>query len=210
MRSFSKWQITGTRGGTLPSCFLGSAPPLPPNEMPPEISLLLPRAGSAQDVVDDLPNSLPAGAGLALFLADPNLNPARLARRMRERRLSWVCNLPSVGQHEHEFRRYLREVDLDHDREMRALETLSGHGISTIATVSSPLDCHAVAQAAAVFVLPPLPDFSHGLPHLERRTQLESRVRAAAPGVLLLGLREEGEGTVGLDAAVRRPEPFTP
>lgn len=118
MRRFSKWPIRAFGSGrALPDGIVTAHADLSPG-MPPAVALLLPKAGGAQELLADLGPVHPSALGL--FLADPNLVRARLSRQIA-RRTDWVCNFPSVGQHEHEFRRYLAEVDLDHAREMRVL-----------------------------------------------------------------------------------------
>lgn len=210
MRRFSKWTIRPQTGGaTLPEALLTAPAPLPAEDMAPVVSLLLPSSGGAEDLLAQLDRgSAPA---LGLFLADPNLVPARLVRMLERLGVGWVCNLPSVGQHEHEFRRYLSEVDLDHDREMRVLARLRAAGISTIATVSATRDV-AGARAgdpSALLVVPPVPDFADAPPDLDRRRGLERAVRDAAKGYPVIGLRAADEDGEGLDAALLPPEPVS-
>jgi len=131
-----KWSLCHfDTGAALPDALITAQVSLAASEMPPEVALLLPNAGGARDLLAGLDgHGVP---GLGLFLADPNLVPARLSRQIA-RHTGWVCNFPSVGQHEHEFRRYLSEVDLDRAREMRVLADISGPDLSTVATVLRP------------------------------------------------------------------------
>lgn len=206
MRSFSKWPIRKATqsSGAWPDALLTGHVALPASDMPPVVALLLPNAGGAQDLVVDLGNVRPSGLGL--FLADPNLVEARLSRQIA-RGTDWVCNFPSVGQHEEEFRRYLAEVDLDHPREMRMLSDLGAAGLSTIATVSTKRDVTGALAAApaALLVVPPVPEFTGGEVALDRRIALERAIAALADGVPIIGLRAEGEDDSGLTASLRAP-----
>ncbi|SLN10129.1 hypothetical protein ROJ8625_00171 [Roseivivax jejudonensis] len=206
MRRFSKWPIHpfGTAANHLPEAIVTARAGIPAMEMPPAVALLLPNAGGAQDVLDDLGDVAPPALGL--FLADPNLLTERLSRRIARHR-RWVCNFPSVGQHEHAFRRYLSEVDLDHAREMRVLSDLRRAGLSTIATVSTrrDVDVALAARPNALLVVPPVPEFATGGVSLARRVELERSIASQSDGLPMIGLRTAGEDASGLDAGLMPP-----
>lgn len=206
MRSFSKWPLRRTTQstGALPDALFTAHVGFPATDMSPAVALLLPNTSGAQDLVADLGNVQPSGVGL--FLADPNLVEARLSRQIA-RGTDWVCNFPSVGQHEQEFRRYLAEVDLDHPREMRVLSDLAAAGLFTIATVSTERDVSGAlaARPAALLVVPPVPAFTGGDVGLDRRIALERAIAARAEGVPIIGLRARGEDDSGLAASLLAP-----
>ncbi|WP_375263549.1 hypothetical protein [Palleronia sp.] len=206
MRSFSKWPLRSTEGRARkwPDGLVTARVGLSTTNMPAVVALLLPNSSGAQDIAAQIGDVRPSGLGM--FLADPNIVPARLARQIA-RGSEWVCNFPSVGQHEQEFRRYLAEVDLDHAREMRVLSGLGEAGLSIIATVSAERD---VAEAlsvrpAALLVVPPVPEFRNGSVGLERRIALERAVAAQADGLPLIGLRARNEAQHGLAASLLPP-----
>lgn len=118
----------------------------------------------------------------------------------------WIVNLPSVAQHEDEFRRLLSEVDLDHRREMRALARIGAAGLDTLATVCRPADVEAAGTAAprALFALPPVAAYGDGVPSLDRRFALEADI-AASTDLPVLGLRASGEPAGERPAALLRP-----
>jgi hypothetical protein len=206
MRSFSKWPIHTIAQPTdaLPDALFTACVGVPVAEMPPAVALLLPNSSGAQDVVADLGNVRPSGLGL--FLADPTLMEARLSRQAA-RGADWVCNFPSVGQHEQEFRRYLAEVDLDYSREMRVLSDLAAAGLSTIATVSTERDVDAAiaARPRALLVVPPVTEFTGGEAAFDRRIALERAIAARAGGLPIIGLRAQHEDHGGLTGSPRPP-----
>lgn len=210
MRSFSKWPVCRfDTDVALPDALITARVSLAASAMPPEVALLLPNAGGAQDILSGLDgHSVP---GLGLFLADPNLVPARLSRQI-SRHTGWVCNFPSVGQHEHEFRRYLAEVDLDHAREMRVLSDIGAADLSIVATVSAvrDLDAALAVRPAALLVVPPVPEFTSGTAPLPARVALERAIADRAGPLPIIGLRETREAAEGLSAGLRPPEVFTP
>lgn len=212
MRRFSKWPIRPARAGSppLPDSLLTVWAGGPAVKLPPVVALLLPNAGGAQDLLADLDDTR-RPAALGLFLSDPNLVAARLSRQIA-RHTGWVCNFPSVGQHEHEFRRYLAEVDLDHGREMRVLGDLRAAGLSTIATVSAERDMDAAlaSRPAALLVVPPVPEYTAGPAPLARREKLERAVAARAPDHPVIGLRDPDEPAEGLAARLLPPETISP
>lgn len=209
MRGFSKWPLCRfDTGAALPDALITARVSLAAADMPPEVALLLPNAGGARDLLNDLSGHRVPGLGL--FLADPNLVPARLSRQIA-RRTGWVCNFPSVGQHEHEFRRYLAEVDLDHAREMRVLSEIGGPDLSTVATVSAVRDLDAAldARPAALLVVPPVPEFTSGTAPLPARVALERAIAERAGRLPIIGLRGVQEAAEGLSAGLRPPETFS-
>lgn len=206
MRRFSKWPIRhqGNQAIHLPDALLTAWTGAPAVDLPPPVALLLPTGGGAQDLLADLDGMRPPSLGL--FLADPNLVTARLSRQIA-RCCDWVCNFPSVGQHEHEFRRYLAEVDLDHAREMRVLTDLGAAGLSVIATVSAVRDVNAAlaTRPAALLVVPPVPEYASGAVPLARRLSLERTVAERSGGLPIIGLRTPEEPGTGLAAALLPP-----
>jgi hypothetical protein len=207
MRRFSKWPIHrfSAAAENLPDALVTAWVGIPETEMPPVVSMLLPSSGGAQDVLDDLVEVFPSALGL--FLADPNLLTGRLSRQIA-RRSRWVCNFPSVGQHEHAFRRYLSEVDLDYAREMQVLSDLGTAGLDTIATISAlrDLDAARAAKPSALLVVPPVPEFGDGPAPLARRGDLEQAIAEQARGCPVIGLRWTGEPALGLDAGLMPPK----
>ena len=156
-----------------------------------------------------------AGLAVGLFLSDPFLNVDLAIRRLRAAGVGWVAALPSACQHEPDFRQYLREVDLDLERELRVLKAVSDAGISTIATVSSAPDAAAMGSLpTAMLVLPNIGGFIDGFQSLAARLELEriaTREAREPTAPLRLGLRRPEEGTEasGLHGVVLRPEPFS-
>ena len=220
MCRFLQWEIraasrpAGAR--PLPSGIVSIGPELQHELLPPEVGVLLPSTDTnlAQlSALDAAPERF-AGLAIGLFLSDPFLNLEPVIRRLRTAGITWVAALPSACQHEPEFRQYLREVDLDFERELRVLRTLSGAGFATIATVSSAADSAAAGDLpTAMLVLPDLSGFVDGYPGLEARRDLERAVAGDLPKLpapLRLGLRlpEEAGETGGLDGVVLRPAPF--
>lgn len=206
MRSFSKWPLRSAARstGAWPDALFTARVGFAATEMPAAVALLLPNTRGALDIVADLGNVRPSGLGL--FLADPNLVEPRLSRQIA-RGTDWICNFPSVGQHEVEFRRYLAEVDLDHPREMHMLSDLATAGLSTIATVSTEGDVAGAiaARPAALLVVPPVPAFADGDVRLDRRVALERAIAARAEGVPIIGLRSSDEDDSGLAASLLGP-----
>ena len=216
MCGFLRWQIEPVPdlGPSLPLGIATIRPALRHELMPPEVGILLPCADTnvvVLSALDAAPERF-AGLGIGLFLSDPFLNVDLAMRRLAAAGVAWIAALPSACQHENDFRQYLREVDLDLERERRVLAALSGAGFATIATVSSAADAAAAGGLpTAVLVLPGVSAFVKGFPELAVRLDLERAVAARAPEhgrPLRLGLRrpEETAEAGGLDGLVLRPK----
>ena len=200
----------------LPAGIVSIGPAFHHELLPLEAAMLLPSVDTNLALLSALEAAPERFAGLAvgLFLSDPFLNIELAIRRLRAAGVTWVAALPSACQHEPEFRQYLREVDLDLERELRVLSALFDAGILTIATVSSAADAAAAgALPTAVLVLPSIGGFVDGFPSLAARRDLERIVSCEArepASPLRLGVRRRDEATEadGLHGVVLRPEQF--
>ena len=218
MCRFLEWKLVATNGRaegrSLPMGIVTIGPAFQHERLPPEAGMLLPSADTNLVLLSLLEARPERFAGLAagLFLSDPFLNVDLAIKRLQAAGVTWIAALPSACQHEPDFRRYLREVDLDLERELRVLKVLEETGLSTISTVASAEDAAVVASVAtAVLVLPNTAEFADGFPDLAIRLELEEAAHQTdAPAPLRLGLRSPHEERwVGrLDGAVLRPTPF--
>lgn len=209
------WEIQAegrsTAARPLPAGFVSIGPAFEHDAMPPEIGILLPRTDTNSAVLSALEADPKRfhGLGVGLFLADPFLNVDLAIRSLWLAGIGWVAAVPSACQHEPEFRQYLREVDLDLDRELRVLAAFSGAGLRTIATASSATDAAAAGRvAAALLALPHVGFFVDGHPRLAARRQLERSVKDQA--TICLGLRQRNEAKEAgqIDGHVLSPLPF--
>lgn len=220
MCRFLLWEIEAGHSRVteppLPSAIVSIGPAFHHAALPLEVGMLLPSADTnlaLLSAADTGPERI-AGLAVGLFLSDPFLNVELAIRRLHASGTRWIAALPSACQHEPEFRQYLREVDVDLDRELRVMTAFSDAGISTIATVSSLADAaEAGSVPSALLLLPHVGGFVDGFPRLSARRDLERTVesearRAGAP--LRIGLRQSHETaeTAGLDAMVLRPRRF--
>ena len=188
-----------------------------PGSMPPEVALLLPGSHSAAPL--PAKGRLPPGAGFGVFLANPILHIASLARELRAREITWIANLPSVIQHDEDFLRHLNDVGLGFAKEAALLRLLREAGLRVLAAVADAGQARQAAAlgAAALAVLPPVAAFEAGFPSMRQRAEQIARLRAGYPELRLplLGLLSKAEGRLpatwppGLDAGLIRPAPVT-
>lgn len=187
-----------------------------PEQMPPEVALLLPGPHSAAPL--PAKDRLPRGAGFGVFLANPILHIATLARELRAREITWIANLPSVIQHDEDFLRHLNDVGLGFAKEATLMRLLREAGLRVLAAVADAGQARQAAElgAEALVLLPPVAAFEAGFPSMRERTEQIARLRAGLPELRLplLGLITEAEGRLpatwppGLDAGLIRPSPL--
>ena len=199
----------------LPSGICTPGTPDLPEQMPPEVALLLPGPHSAAPL--PAKDRLPRGAGFGVFLANPILHIASLARELRAREITWIANLPSVIQHDEDFLRHLNDVGLGFAKEAALLRLLREAGLRVLAAVADAGQARQAAElgAAALAVLPPVAAFEAGFPSMRERAEQIARLRAGFPELRLplLGLLSKAEGRLpatwppGLNAGLIRPSP---
>ncbi len=194
------WPLVTRRdaGASPPSRVLTRGIPFHEPGMPAEIAMLLPAGDGPGDLIDALVDTPAENTDfvLGLFLASPLLHAAVDARRLRERGVRWVANLPSVGQQDEEFAQQLDDVGLGLTLELRQLAVFRDAGFSLAVVVTDADAARAAASLspAAMIVLPRVADFAAGFPSLRQRASAVRRVgeaaRAAGHEGLVLGLGE--------------------
>ncbi|MBA4613381.1 hypothetical protein H1W37_17105 [Stappia taiwanensis] len=116
-----------------------------------------------------------------LFMADCFLHVERTAEILRAAGIEWVCNLPTVGQHDRAFQHVLSQVNMGVDRELAVCDAFRTRGFRLLVAVSEAeaaprwarLDPEAIAH------VPGLAAFRTGRPALSQRRAAEAELRAA-------------------------------
>ncbi|GGE82119.1 hypothetical protein GCM10007285_07140 [Stappia taiwanensis] len=183
------WQIWRPRASApVPSGILTFAPGGADLGLPPEVALHLPTAAGNKVLLDAL--TQPAGhprttaikdKAAGLFMADCFLHVERTAEILRAAGIEWVCNLPTVGQHDRAFQHVLSQVNMGVDRELAVCDAFRTRGFRLLVAVSEAeaaprwarLDPEAIAH------VPGLAAFRTGRPALSQRRAAEAELRAA-------------------------------
>lgn len=204
------WRAVLAEGG--PSGICTAAGRAIPPWLPYEIGLLLPGPQSAGPAA--MPADIPGNAALGVFLSNPLLNIGKLVEAVTSAGVRWVANLPTVAQHDPEFRGHLEDVGLGYGRETAGLRTLREAGLKTIAAVATAEDAESAAiDADMILVVPDVSAYGAGFPSAGVRSAQIAEVRRACPGYAkpLLGMLTEAEHRLpstwpaGVDGGVIRP-----
>lgn len=158
---------------SVPDRILTYAPSIPDEDMPQEVSILLPTHPGPQSLIDQISNGQACDSSTAfgLFMSDPFLALEREARRINAMGVGWVCNLPTVEQHDEEFTQQLSDVGLDRTKEYEALSEFKSAGLRIAVVVSNaPAALEAISLSPdALMVLPRVSDFAAGFPSPRQR-----------------------------------------
>ena len=206
LRNHLSWDITLRRESDLgsphlPPAILTARPRFTAGGLPGEVALLLPNNNGASELISEVmaaPTQMEERA-LGLFLADPFFNVASESSRLRESGVTWVANLPSVEQQDHEFVQLLGDVGLDRSLELERLAKLKSDGFGVLTMVAGAEAASAAAEISpdAVVVLPRVADFAAGFPSFRQRGAAARDVREALQAAgwsgPLLGLAAETE-----------------
>lgn len=185
--SIATWAISlkaHTQGQfSAPCSIVTYAPSIPDEDMPPEVSLLLPTRPGPQSLIDTFVDDQAFNSEIAigLFMSDPFLAIEREARRLSSADIAWVCNLPTVEQHDEEFTQQLADVGLDRSREYAALGGFKSAGLKIAVAISSEAGAReAIAlNPDALIVIPRISDFAAGFPSPRQRGAAAQLVRDA-------------------------------
>lgn len=145
--------------------------------------MLLPTTSGTKSILKQVEqnSSLFDGAAVGLFLPDVFINLSRTVSVLQKAKVNWVCNLPTTGQYDNEFKQYLSEVEMGVQKEIEMLSAFKKLGFKTLAIISSEKDALAFAHSKpdALGVIPQAATFSAGFPSLKLRISLESEVHTA-------------------------------
>lgn len=173
-----KWRIVlrvgvSTANVSLPSEIVTVKPSFRHENMPDEVSLLLPTNKGPRHLIDQV-TSNPKQYGnvvLGLFLANPFLNAKLEGARLTQAGVRWITNLPSVEQQDHEFSRKLTDVALDQGKELDYLIQFRDQGFRIATVVADGPGATAAVTIAPqiIIVMPRIADFVAGFPSLRQR-----------------------------------------
>lgn len=157
----------------VPDCILTYAPSIPDEDMPQEASILLPTHPGPQSLIELISDkqTYNSSSAIGLFMSDPFLAVEREARRLIAMGVTWVCNLPTVEQHDEEFTQQLADVGLDRSKEYESLRAFKSAGLKIAAAVSNvPAAKESVSlNPDALIVIPRTSDFAAGFPSPRQR-----------------------------------------
>lgn len=167
----------------VPSSIWTYAPSIPDDDMPPEVSVLLPTRAGSQSLIDvfDHQGTFDPAAAIGLFMSDPFLAVQREARRLKSMNVDWVSNLPTVEQHDDDFTQQLADVGLDRSREYTVLDGFKAAGLKVVVIITSAEGAvDALSLMPDVFiVIPRVSDFAAGFPSPRQRGAAAQLVRDA-------------------------------
>ncbi len=160
----------------MPEGIITFAPAFTHPKLPIEALTLLPKTACSQGLLADIAENpeLALNRIVGLFITDPFLNLSRIAKDFGRRNVTWVANLPTIAQHDEEFRSLVGDVGFGVKNEMAALAQLSKAGMRTLGAISDPSDALIVAAARpdAVFILPDFACLTKGFTSLATRLNL--------------------------------------
>lgn len=226
-QDFLYWQIIlrdrlADKKDLAPSGILTFAPTFRHENMPDEISLLLPTNDGPRALIDAVmtEDTRNPNAALGLFLADPFLNFTREAARLKSADVQWIANLPSIEQQDRDFSQQLDDVELDFARECRMLAAFRREDFRIAVVVA---DAESAEQAVRLspdllIILPRIADFAAGFPSRHQRGTIAQMIRSRVSKLgwhgPLLGLGEAAEAAHesqwpdALDGLLLRPVPL--
>ncbi|MEM9238925.1 MAG: hypothetical protein AAGB07_03020 [Pseudomonadota bacterium] len=195
-----QWTIhMKSAGMDLPKAILMPVFGPPKPALAPELAALLPSNADPSGWVRELPKGPDEKSGLCagVFLGNPLLQRQRVLFDLKTANLPWVCNLPSVCQHDPDFVTNLDEVDLGMARELANLAACAEEGFRCIASVATPEDARRAVQMGfrTLFVLPKVRAYESGFPSELTRTRAVAAVAdvSEAADVTLLSLVKSSE-----------------
>lgn len=183
------WQCSAkARALGLPAGFLTFGPAFTNTDLPIEALTLLPSGDCSRGLIGALADNTAAlpGLGVGLYLDDPFLNIERIARQFSDWSIAWVTNLPTIAQHDQQFRDDLRDVNFSVENELQTLLTFRAHGFKTLASVSNERQVASMSDYApdAILVVQSTKDLQISFPSLSARQAQAHRVADALPDSL--------------------------
>lgn len=185
--SIASWSISLkpdlTKNISVPDSIVTYAPSISDEDMPREVSILLPTHPGPQALIDSISDAHACNASIAigLFMPDPFLAVEREARKIRAMGVTWVSNLPTVEQHDEEFTQQLADVGLDRSKEHEALAGFKSAGLKiAVAVASAQASLEAVTlNPDTLIVIPRVSDFAAGFPSPRQRGAAAQLVKDA-------------------------------
>ena len=178
------WRCHGQNANNkLPKGFISLSPTFIDANVPAECLGLLPSGAGSRGLLNDLAAqpALVANRGVGLFFSDPFLNITQIANFLEQHQIGWITNLPSIAQHDAQFRSDLGDVGFTVQAELSCLAQLRRPGIRTLAAISSSshVDMLADCPADAVVVVQTTSDLQVSFPSIgQRQARLDSIDRA--------------------------------
>lgn len=174
-----RWPIRSTLPG-FPTSVVTFSPGQELIGLPLEVGILLPTVAGNRAILDLLqaPHTSLERVVVGIFAADHFLKLSHLFPRLRRAKASWVCNLPTLAQHEANFQHYLSEIDLTLEHELSQLALCKEAGFKTLLIVTQRIDPVLLggAQPDAIAIVPGVPEFTNGFPPIAQRQVLEAEV----------------------------------
>lgn len=189
------------REANIPEQVLTIAPAFQHDNMPLEVSLLLPTSMGPRHFLKEINQntSVSDSAILGLFLNDPLLNITTEKSRLLQSGFQWIANLPSVEQQDHEFAQQLSDVGIDRQREFDHLERLKSEGFKIAVVLSDSAAVPSVVKInpEIIIVVPRVSDFAAGFASPRQRNQAAQDVFQATQILgwsgILLGYGDHSE-----------------
>ena len=179
----------------LPSGFVSISPAFRDDALPLESLALLPGGEGSQGFLQQIvehPEQL-QNMGVGLFLSDPFLNIKLVSSQLKKLSVQWIVNLPSIAQHDEEFRSELADVNISVARELKVLHKFQQQGFHTLAAISTAEHAIALADypADAILVLQTTTDLQISFPSLPQRLKKAKEIAELAATAEVLPVASE-------------------
>ena len=164
----------------LPTGFVSISSAFRNDALPLESLALLPGGEGSQGFLKQIAEQPLKGPGIGLFLSDPFLNIKQVSNQLKKLNISWLANLPSIAQHDEEFRGELADVNISVARELEVLNEFRQQGFHTLAAISSVDQASSIADypSDAILVLQTTTDLQISFPSLPQRLKKAKEIAA--------------------------------
>jgi len=184
------------------------------DQIPLEVAMLLPTMSSNEAILESVSNNynICQTSCVGLFLTDHFLNFSSTVATLQKAGVKWVCNMPSIGLHDAEFKQYLSEVGMGIAKEVEMLSDLQQKGFNTLCIIASEQDVLEFVKISpnAICVMPQVSSFVSGFPSLHQRNLKETSILAKLDEARWIGqsfcYRQESESKDETSPHILRPK----
>ncbi len=209
------WECAGKSANTnLPKGFITLSPAFFDPKLPAECHALLPSGNGSRGLLEAIAREpeIAVERGIGIFFNDPFLNITQVSQMLNQHQIGWIANLPSIAQHDAEFRSDLRDVGFSVQAELRCLAQLRRPGLRTMAAISSTTHADMLADfpADAVVVVQTTSELQVSFPsfgqRLARLESINNVLQKQTLGICAMPLVTAAEGVTQASPVILRPQ----